>query len=157
GEYRHSSRVRSLPRSALRNVPRDWWDLVEHQRVNRSEWEVYYPLAFSDLVQKYGEEFDVDKLLTLSIMRAESRYNVHARSWVGARGLMQIMPYTGARIAKLLGEADFEVEDLSDPEVNIRFSSFYLRKLLSYYQSNPVLAVAAYNAGPMAVDRWLNQ
>jgi soluble lytic murein transglycosylase-like protein len=94
--------------------------------------------------------------LILSVMRAESYYNKEARSGVGAQGLMQLMPYTALKVATLLHDERFDVRDLAEPEVNIAYGSYYLDKLLRYYDANPFLAVAAYNGGPQAVNSWLD-
>ncbi len=102
-----------------------------------------------------SESLNLDPLLLASVMRTESGFSREATSYVGAIGLMQIMPHTGARLAVLLGDDNFSLEYLRDPYVNIAYGAFYLKKLLGRYQGNIPLAVAAYNAGPTAVDRWL--
>jgi soluble lytic murein transglycosylase len=88
-------------------------------------------------------------------MRAESSYNKEARSPVGAVGLMQLMPYTALKIATLLHDEDFDIREVTDPEINIGYGLYYLDRLLRYYSDNPFLAAAAYNAGPAAVNQWL--
>jgi soluble lytic murein transglycosylase len=90
-------------------------------------------------------------------MRAESLFLPQVVSNVGARGLMQIMPSTGERIAEFLEYSDFEPSHLDRPEISIAFGAWYLARLLDYYQGELTLAIAAYNAGPEAVDRWLKR
>ena len=116
-----------------------------------------YPLAFNRLVTTFSEMHRVDRYLLLSVMRAESRYNPLARSWVGARGLMQIMPYTALRIARRIGDDEFDLRRLNVPEINIGYGAWYLRELIDYFDGNEVFAVAAYNAGPRAVQAWLSR
>lgn len=127
--------------------------LADHPEPKRYE----YPLAYPRIVSAVTRELDLDPSLVLSIMKAESHYNPDVTSWVGARGLMQIMPGTGTRIANLMGYDGFHPDDLYDPEVNITFGAWYLRRLLTYYKGDLIRAVAAYNAGPVAVDRWSQQ
>ena len=67
---------------------------------------------------------------------------------------MQITPATAKDIERLSGGTTFKLDDLSDPEINIRYGTFYLRELLDRYDGNEVAALAAYNAGPGNVDKW---
>lgn len=155
-DYGPASKVALRPNSALRRRPNNWWSLSEHQQQFGGEWKVYFPLAFDEITSKVVNAAAVDKFLVLSIMRAESRYNMEAKSPVGARGLMQIMPTTAMKIADLIRDYDFELVDLTQPQVNISYGAFYLGKLLKYYGNNVFPAIAAYNAGPIAVNRWLS-
>jgi soluble lytic murein transglycosylase-like protein len=116
-----------------------------------------YALAYPRIVGAVSRILDLDPSLVLSVMKAESHYNPDVTSWVGARGLMQIMPGTGARIARLMGYDGFHPDELYEPEVNITFGAWYLNRLLTYYKGDLLRAVAAYNAGPEAVDRWSEQ
>src|SRR5258708_18694799 len=83
--------------------------------------------------------------LLASVVKAESGGNAHAVSRTGARGLMQLMPGTAA---------DLGVADSFRPEQNVRGGSTYLDELLTRYHDNLALALAAYNAGPAAVDKY---
>jgi soluble lytic murein transglycosylase len=87
-------------------------------------------------------------------MRQESRFVNVAKSGVGAAGLMQIMPATGRWIAQRLGIKGFNTRSLSEPEVNIKFGTYYLRHVQDSLDGQPVLATAAYNAGPRRAQRW---
>lgn len=90
-----------------------------------------------------------------AIARQESLFNTHAVSKAGARGLMQLMPGTALQTSKQVG-VPFDVERLtSDPSYNMSLGSAFFSKLLARYQGNHVLAVAAYNAGPGNVSKWL--
>ena len=118
-------------------------------------WRLLFPMAYSQMVEEFGRQAGVDKFFVLSIMRTESHYNPDAQSSVGAQGLMQIMPATAVRIARLLGDATFNISDLKEPKVSIAYGSYYLEKLLRFYGGNYGLAAAAYNAGPQAVNTWI--
>jgi len=98
-----------------------------------------------EMLTKAGHEHNLDVDLLASLVKAESGGNAHAVSPAGARGLMQLMPGT----AKGLG-----VEDSFKPEQNVRGGSAYLDSLLTRYHDNMALALAAYNAGPEAVDKY---
>lgn len=115
-----------------------------------------YPKAFSESVEKYSKRFGVEEELVLSIMRAESHYNKDVSSPVGARGLMQIMPYTGEKVALLLGESVYRDEMLFDPDTNIRWGTSYLSRLQKKFQGQLPLVAAGYNAGPHRVYGWLS-
>ncbi len=117
-------------------------------------YRLAYPLPFEDLVIRAAADYDLDPYFLLAVMREESRYRPAVVSWAGARGLMQIMPSTGRDIAARKG-ADFEVGDLFDPEINIRFGAFYLRAMLDMFGGDLDRALAAYNAGPGNVQRWV--
>lgn len=115
-----------------------------------------YPAVYSDIVNGISSEYKINPLLILSVMREESRFNSRAVSRAGALGLMQLMPYTARRMARLLGYEDdlLSDEEILSPSVNITLGSYYLGRLLDEFGSVPV-AVAAYNAGENAVRRWL--
>jgi soluble lytic murein transglycosylase len=97
-----------------------------------------------------------EDLISLSLARQESLFDERALSRSGAIGLMQIMPFTGKYIAQKLGVSDFEVPDLFSPELNYRFGSYYIKKLLQDFKLFP-LAAAAYNAGPIRIKRALKK
>src|SRR5206468_103833 len=94
--------------------------------------------------------------LVLAVMRQESAFHPRARSTAAARGLMQIIPSTGRRIAEALGERLFTTQALDSPEISIRFGTWYLGRLLYKFHGNLVAAVAAYNSGPQAVTHWID-
>jgi len=100
--------------------------------------------------------FVVDKALLFALMRQESAFRPEARSKVGARGLMQLMPATAKSIAKRTGVAHYDPDALDDPEFNLDLGQSYVEHLL---ESPPVerdlfMLAAAYNAGPGAAKRW---
>jgi len=90
-----------------------------------------------------------------AIMREESGFRPKVMSVVGARGLTQIMPETGARLSSELGHEDFDPEALLEASHNLDLGAFYLRKLLNRMEGRDSAAIASYNAGPNAVGRWV--
>jgi soluble lytic murein transglycosylase len=123
--------------------------------VGRSYWEFAYPKAFAQYVDKYAKDFSVPHELVWGIMRAESQYRRDAISPVGALGLMQVMPFTGYRVANLLGEKDFLPRQLLEPNAAIKMGSRYLQRLLVKFDNTIPLVAAGYNAGPHRVKNWL--
>lgn len=141
----------------LRNIPNTDDDLKREFSQNSATWKLSFPLAYGPYVKKVGQAMGVDPFLILSIMRAESNYDADAESPVGALGLLQIMPKSGMKIAAALNIPDFEPRSLLKPSYNIYFSAWYISRLVKHYKGNLPLAVASYNAGPHAVDRWIKQ
>lgn len=103
------------------------------------------PEDLQQMLAKAGHEHNVDRDLLASVVKAESNGNARAVSRAGARGLMQLMPGTAA---------DLGVADSFLPDQNVRGGSTYLDALLTKYHNNLALALAAYNAGPAAVDKY---
>jgi soluble lytic murein transglycosylase len=119
-------------------------------------WQWNFPQAFREDVTASANRAGVSPELVWSIMRAESTYFPEATSPVGARGLMQIMPYTAEQIAKLLGDGSYNRNNLSEPALNIRYGASYLARLQKKFKDQIPLVAAAYNAGPHRVFAWLN-
>jgi soluble lytic murein transglycosylase len=118
------------------------------------EWGLQYPMAFRELVNDNAAKYKIPDSLVYSIMRTESNFFPAARSPAGAVGLMQIMPATAAAVASGNGEKSSS-DRLTQPELNIRFGVKHLKDLLTQYNGDSVMAVAAYNAGSGNVNRWL--
>ncbi len=114
-----------------------------------------YPYPHQELVTLYSEANGVSPALVASVIMHESKFSYHAQSSRGAVGLMQLMPETAEWIAGQLGEADYSLEKLREPEVNIRYGTWYLAHLEQEFDGNQVLALAAYNAGRGTVHDWM--
>jgi hypothetical protein len=112
--------------------------------------KMFYPKWFFAEIEAEAQKNSLDPLLVMSLVRQESAFDRGAISRVGARGLMQLMPGT-ARSFKL----GLTKRDLLNPQKNLQVGTLFLSKLLRRYDGNLVLALAAYNAGPLAVDRWV--
>lgn len=117
--------------------------------------DVLYPMAYSEYVDKYSQEYNLDKKMVYSVIKAESGFNEKNRSHTGARGLMQIMPDTGQWAAEVMGLDDYNSEKLYEADTNIHIGCWYLRYLMDMYDENMSTALAAYNAGLGNVSRWL--
>jgi soluble lytic murein transglycosylase len=115
--------------------------------------EVTLPLRHDDIIRQQAAEKGVDAPLIAAVIWRESKFRDQT-SHAGARGLMQITPATATEIERLSGGQSFEFEDLADPDINIRYGTFYLAYLLDRYDNNEVAALAAYNAGPAKVEEW---
>ncbi len=113
-----------------------------------------YPLQHSSVIRQQAAAKEIPAELIAGVIYAETRFNAR-RSPAGAEGLMQLLPSTADFIAHKSGATSFTHADLSDPEVNIRYGSWYLRYLLQRYAGNRTEAVSAYNAGMGNVDRWI--
>jgi soluble lytic murein transglycosylase len=103
----------------------------------------------------YQPPADFDASIALGIMRQESSFDIGAVSSSGARGLMQLMPFTARDVAKQLGIPTSLPVLTSDPDHNMRLGTTYIRDMLSRFGGSLPMAVAAYNAGPHRVDQWL--
>jgi soluble lytic murein transglycosylase len=115
--------------------------------------EVTLPLRHDDIIRQQAAEKDLDPALIAAVIYEESRFRDQTSS-AGAEGLMQVTPETAERIAHLSGGTAFVPDDLGDPDINIRYGSYWLKHLLDHYDGNEVAALAAYNAGEANVDRW---
>lgn len=110
---------------------------------------IFYPLWHYEQVEKEAAKHGLDPLLVVSLIRQESAFNAQAVSRVGARGLMQLMPRTAKSLEKGL-----KLHQLNQPEKNIELGTKYFAGLVRRYDGNIALALAAYNAGYGAVDKW---
>ena len=113
-----------------------------------------YPLAFWDLIEQKSQERDLDPYLVVALIRQESLFDQRARSPATALGLMQLIPPTATRVAKQIGLSPPTQDKLFEPETNLTLGTQYLKDLLLRYSNNWQKALAAYNAGEAAVDRW---
>ena len=114
------------------------------------------PLRYEQIVTGHAENYHLDPQLVAAVIYQESKFDANAVSSSGAVGLMQLLPETAQGIADRTGGHGWHESDLVDPELNIRYGSWYLRHLLDKY-GNEELALAAYNAGQANVDRWRDE
>jgi peptidoglycan lytic transglycosylase len=121
--------------------------------VDQAIQELTLPLHHEDVIRQQAAEKGVDAALIAAVIYSESKFSDQTSS-AGARGLMQITPEAAKEIERLSGGTTFKLDDLSDPEINIRYGTFLLGELLDRYDGDEVAALAAYNAGPANVDRW---
>jgi soluble lytic murein transglycosylase len=121
--------------------------------VDHAIQELTLPLHHEDVIRQQAAEKEVDAALIAAVIYAESKFADQTSS-AGARGLMQITPEAAKEIERLSGGTTFKLDDLSDPEINIRYGTFLLRELLERFGRNEVAALAAYNAGPANVEKW---
>jgi soluble lytic murein transglycosylase len=116
-----------------------------------------YPLEYEHIVTAHARNYDLEPELLAAVIYAESRFQPDAVSPAGAVGLMQLLPETAKGIALRTGGDRFVVADLRDPEINVRYGSWYLDHLRERYDGDMRLALAAYHGGQGNVDRWLEQ
>ncbi len=125
--------------------------------VAKAEPDVYlrarYPLEFEHILRGHASNHDLDPALLAAVVYVESRFDPEAESAAGAVGLMQLLPDTAKGIALRTGGERFVVSDLRDPEINVRYGSWYLDHLRVRYEDTR-LVLAAYHAGQGNVDRW---
>lgn len=124
---------------------------INHKAILRK----IFPLKYDNLVYKYSKLYNIDSMLVFAVIKAESNFNEYAVSKKGAVGLMQITPKTGEYIADLIDDKNYESEKLFEPEFNIKYGCFYLRRMINQYDGNIELALMAYNAGSTNVNRWI--
>jgi soluble lytic murein transglycosylase len=112
-----------------------------------------YPLEYEQIVRGHARNYQLDPALLAAVIYQESKFRADAKSDAGAIGLMQLQPETAKGIAIRTGGSRFQTSDLYNPEINVRYGSWYLRHLLNKY-SDEKTALAAYNAGQSNVDEW---
>ena len=117
--------------------------------------KISYPQKYSEYVEKYAKEYQVEKELIYAMIKAESNFKADAISSKNAFGLMQLLESTANEVAKEI-EQEITKEEILNPETNIHLGTKYLSNLLSKY-GNIELAVAAYNAGIGNVDSWIEK
>lgn len=135
----------------------EWYDrainTAERTR-DLHDFELRFLAPYRELAQQAASDNQLDEAWVFGLMRQESRFVNVARSSVGAAGLMQIMPGTARWIARRLGIKGFDLGEMQDPARNIQFGAYYLKHVQTSLDDSPVLATAAYNAGPGRAQRW---
>ncbi len=119
-------------------------------------WDILFPIRHWEAISEQAAKVKIDSNLVLAVIRQESAFNEKAHSKANARGLMQILPSTGWKLAKQARSARYNAKKLYQAETNLALGIRYLASLLQEY-GRPELALAAYNAGDTRVDRWLKE
>ena len=117
--------------------------------------ELRYPLPYREQFERHSRTAAIPDSWAYGVARSESLFMTDIRSIAGAIGVMQLMPATGRSTAAEIKLPYKGLDTLTDPDSNIRLGTFYLGKMLQRFGDNPVLATAAYNAGPTRVEQWL--
>jgi peptidoglycan lytic transglycosylase len=112
------------------------------------------PLSYPSIIRQQAAEKHLDPALVAAVIYAETKFLPRTSS-AGAEGLMQLMPQTASFLARRSGATTFTTADLSTPEVNIAYGSYYIRYLLNEFHGNLVAAIAAYNGGDTNVQKWI--
>lgn len=116
-----------------------------------------FPIKYMQPIAAAANDYGFDPLIIASVVKVESGFNELAQSPKGARGLMQVMPETGAWAAEQMKLPEFDVEMLYEPELNLAIGTWYLRQLHRVFDGDEVIALAAYNAGQKRVQEWLDE
>ena len=138
----------------------EWHDQAIFTLARSGYWddlELRFPLEHHETVRANAGKRDLDVSWVYGVIRQESAFNPSVRSHAGAMGLMQLMPPTARHVARKLlkRKRSPSRRDLANPDINIELGTTYLSDVLERLEQNPVLATAAYNAGPHRVSRWL--
>ncbi len=120
-------------------------------------WELLFPVKHWEIISRQASKNNVDPNLVLGIIRQESAFKEEARSSANARGLMQVLPSTGRKVARQAGVTRYTAKKLYNAETNIALGIKHLSSMLQQYSGNEELALAAYNAGDDRADRWTKE
>ncbi len=115
-----------------------------------------FPTLHREALAAAAKQNELDETLVYSIIRQESRFNADARSHAGAIGLMQLMPSTAKWVARQIDVKPFKPDMLLEPGTNLQMGTYYLKRVLNDL-GHPILATAAYNAGPGRARRWRDE
>lgn len=140
---------------ALRWGLPNWSILALSKATNKDDLELRFPLFYSQPILQEARKNQLDPALIFAVTRQESAFVTNARSSSGALGLMQLMPTTAQLVAKKLQIPLRGTTSLMEPMTNIQLGARYLRMMLDNHKNHPILAAAAYNAGPGRVKKWL--
>lgn len=152
-DHHFESGYMTVEREALRSLPiarRREAKRAKHKRHTFKFKPVKHdgPIPYSKLIERIAQEHGVSPALAAAVIKVESGFHPRARSNKGARGLMQVLPATARKVGVN--------RNIYEPEHNIRAGVKYLKLMLDRYDGDQRLALAAYNAGPGAVDRYRN-
>lgn len=121
---------------------------------NEHDYTLRFLAPYGDQVRSAALNQSLDDAWVYGLMRQESRFITNAKSTVGASGLMQLMPATAKWVAKKIGLRDFNHGRVNDTETNVLLGTSYMRLVMENLDNHPVLASAAYNAGPGRAKKW---
>ena len=121
--------------------------------VRQHNFDLRYPQPFREIFSEYARTYGLDEAWVLGLVRQESRFIIEARSNAGAAGLMQVMPRTARYVAQKIGLRDWRTKSVTEVQTNVTLGTGYLKMVLDQL-GHPVLASAAYNAGPARARRW---
>lgn len=125
-----------------------------NKTLNLHDFSLRYLAPYRDAMQGHIRENELDEAWVYGLMRQESRFSHSAKSGVGAAGLMQIMPSTARWVASKLGLKNYRTALLHEFDTNLRLGTYYMKTVLTQSENSPVLASAAYNAGPLRALQW---
>lgn len=118
-------------------------------------WQLAYPQGYWDSILAYSRKYGQDPYFIAAIIREESQFREEALSPAGARGVMQVMPATGAWAASAIRLQGFDKARLFESDTAINLGTWYISHLMKRFKNDPLLVAAAYNAGPEAVSGWI--
>ena len=139
---------------ALRNKMYDRAIGAADRTVSVHDFSLRYLAPYRDSLQIHIREHGLEEAWVYGLMRQESRFAHSAKSDAGAAGLMQIMPETARWLAGKLGLKSYRTRLIHQLDTNLRLGTYYMKTILTQFDDNPVLATAAYNAGPQRADQW---
>ena len=128
---------------------------MQFESMPREFWKRLFPMPYGKYLRARSKPHKLDPYLIAALIRQESEFNPGAISSAGARGLMQIMPATGKRIAKRLGIRGFRSRHLYRPDTSLRLGTFHFRKVHDQFDYRIAYTLAAYNAGEHRVEEWM--
>ncbi|MEW6313094.1 MAG: transglycosylase SLT domain-containing protein [Pseudomonadota bacterium] len=128
-----------------------------NKTVRMHDFNLRYLAPYRDVMQSAARELDLDEAWVYGLIRQESRFVSSARSGVGATGLMQLMPTTARWVAKQLGMRQFRPSLANELNTNVKLGAYYLKHILGRLDNQPLLASAAYNAGPRRAREWRDE
>lgn len=135
----------------------EWYDVAINTADKTAlthDFALRYPTPYRETMEAYVRDNQLDEAWVYGLIRQESRFVSIARSGVGAAGLMQVMPATAKWIAKRMGFGDYHPALIHRVETNLQLGTYYLRHVLDAMNGQPLMATAAYNAGPSRPKRW---
>ena len=148
-----------MPLQAIRTLNATLSSVAANERLSLPPefWTALFPQLYWQEVLEATHYVRLDPWLVLGVIRQESAFNARTVSRSDARGLMQLLPSTGREVYQRIGMAAFRNDLLFDPRLNVRLGTQYLGRLADTHRGNLILALAAYNAGPERVKRWLQE